>query len=102
MTTHELRLTTQNSFTISSNEQHFPSIVMSGCRAEKPKSEMILAGRFAYTQNPPPKSRSNYSVKGGFHVFMNTDLCECVGFPALFPLQKERERSSGSDGGDRQ
>lgn len=72
---------------------------------------MILGGRFAYTQNPPPKSLSNYSIKGDsmclWRAFWSV-VCLCVWFPALLvPLRTERgsqtgERSSGSDGGDRQ
>ncbi len=81
---------------------------------------MILGGRFAYTQNPPPKSLSNYSIKGDamclWRAFWSVvclcvcvSVCVCVcGFQPSSSLCEQREapeqgeRSSGSDGGDRQ
>lgn len=31
---------------------------------KKAESKLIVGGRFAYAQKPPPKSFSNYSIKG--------------------------------------
>lgn len=94
-------------------------------RAEKPKSKMILGGRFAYSQNSQnlPRAfqitvlRGNPCVYEGpsdlwcvcMSVSLYVSLWVCVVSSPSLPLceQRERgsltgERSSGSDGGDRQ